>query len=196
MRQTIGQIKSDLGSTPEAQEFVASTFGEFGMTDINQNIADLGLNKYADELQVQAVQDDLNRISQLESILNGNVKNLYSNGYFGTVEGTSVLVQNGQIDPQMRGRIVSMIKFLCERNNITYTENNGVRTYSNGINTNGNLNYHTTGMNVRIFNTLIENNQDTDYKKALEALCDSTRNQNQEFTLKSNIFDMKILNQK
>lgn len=190
------QIKSDLGSTPEAQEFVASTFSEFGMTDINQNIADLGLNKYADELQVQAVQDDLNRISQLESILNGNVKNLYSNGYFGTVEGTSVLVQNGQIDPQMRGRIVSMIKFLCERNNITYTENNGVRTYSNGINTNGNLNYHTTGMNVRIFNTLIENNQDTDYKKALEALCDSTRNQNQEFTLKSNIFDMKILNQK
>ena len=190
------QIKSDLGNDPEAKAYIAKTFSDFGMSNVNPNLTDLGLNKYADELQVQSVQDDLNKISQLEAILNGNVNNLYSNGYFGAMEGTTILVQNGQVDPKMRGCIVSMIKFLCERNNITYTETNGTRTYTNGINTNGNLDLHATGMNVRIFNTLIENNMDSDYKVALEALCDSTRSQNQEFTLKNNIFDMKILNQK
>lgn len=190
------QIKSDLGNDPEAKAYIAKTFSDFGMSNVNPNLTDLGLNKYADELQVQSVQDDLNKISQLEAILNGNVNNLYSNGYFGAMEGTTILVQNGKVDPKMRGCIVSMIKFLCERNNITYTETNGTRTYTNGINTNGNLDLHTTGMNVRIFNTLIENNMDSDYKVALESLCDSTRSQNQEFTLKNNIFDMQILNQK
>ena len=83
-----------------------------------------------------------------------------------------------------RDTIVRMIQFLCDRNGLEYDPATGHYTNPPAL-TDANAISNLTTYNANIFNYVLANNYNPQYKVVLDALCNSTRNQNENFTLKS-----------
>ena len=186
------EIKSDIEKVGGAykdiiDKQVKQTFADYGLNGVTLAHPETDLVRYANQLELTAVQDDLNRINQLQSILNGNVNNLKENGYFGAVEGTFDITNQNN-----RDTIVRMIQFLCDRNGLEYDPATGHYTNLPAL-TDANAISGLTTYNADIFNYMLANNYNPQYKVVLDALCNSTRNNNENFTLKSEIFNLHVL---
>ena len=186
------EIKSDIEKVGGAykdiiDKQVKQTFADYGLNGVTLAHPETDLVRYANQLELTAVQDDLNRINQLQSILNGNLNNLKENGYFGTVESTFDITNQNN-----RDTIVRMIQFLCDRNGLEYDPATGHYTNLPAL-TDANAISSLTTYNADIFNYMLANNYNPQYKVVLDALCNSTRNNNENFTLKSEIFNLHVL---
>ena len=145
------EIKSDIEKAGGAykdiiDKQVKQTFADYGLNGVTLAHPETDLVRYANQLELTAVQDDLNRINQLQSILNGNLNNLKENGYFGTVEGTFDITNQNN-----RDTIVRMIQFLCDRNGLEYDPTTGHYTNLPAL-TDANAISSLTTYNADIFN--------------------------------------------